>query len=90
MPNCPLCGSPAEVTEVPQFASRDVECPECKKFRITDRALDCIEKDPTLFKDRLPLVSRAARAAEVPLLITDEKDIADTAAKQKAAEADGG
>ena len=86
MPNCPLCGSPAEITDVPQFASRDVECPECKKFRITDRALDFIQKNPALVTDRLPLVSRAARAAEVPLLITDDKDIADTAAKQEAAE----
>jgi len=86
MPTCPLCGSPAEITDVPQFASRDVECPECKKFRITDRALDYIERNPALVKDKLPLVSRAARAAEVPLLITDDKDIAETAAKQKAAE----
>jgi len=87
VPNCPLCGSPAEITDVPQFASRDVECPECKKFRITDRALDFIEKNPALVKDHLPLVSRAARAAEVPILITDDKDIAETAAKQQAVEA---
>jgi hypothetical protein len=87
MSTCPLCGSPAEITDVPQFASRDVECPECKKFRITDRALEFIERNPARVKDQLPLVSRAARAAEVPLLITDDKDIAETAAKQQAAEA---
>src|SRR5262245_39826256 len=31
MSKCPLCGSPAEITDVP-IESRDVECPECKKF----------------------------------------------------------
>jgi hypothetical protein len=88
MLNCPLCGSPAEITEVPQFASKDVECPECKKFRIKDRAVEFIEKNPAIVKDQLPWVSKAARAAEVPLLITDDNDIADTAAKQEAIERD--
>ena len=87
MARCPLCGSPAEIKDVPQFASRDVVCPECKKFRITDRALKFIEKNPARVKGELPWVSKAARAADVPLLITDDKDIAETAAKQAAEEA---
>jgi len=86
MSNCPLCGSPAEITEVPQFASKDVECPECKKFRIKDRALEFIESNPAIVKDQLPWVSKASRAAEVPILITDGKDIADLGAKQEAIE----
>ena len=86
MPNCPLCGSPAEITDVPQFASVDVECPECTKFRITRRALDYIKDNPAIVKDQLALVSRAARAAEVPLFITDDKDIAETATRQQAEE----
>lgn len=86
MPDCPLCGSPAEITDVPQFDSQDVECPECKKFRITNRAVDFIKDNPAIAKDKLPLVSKAARAAEVPLFITDDKDIAETATRQQAEE----
>ena len=86
MARCPLCGSPAEITEV-VIDSQDVDCPECKKFRITHRALEFIEKNPSIVKDQLPLLSRAARSAEVPLLITDGSDMAETAARQEAVEA---
>jgi hypothetical protein len=85
MATCPLCGSPAEITDV-VIESYEVECPECKKFRITERALKFIQENPAQVKDQLPLLSRAARHAEVPLLITDANDIADTALKQQAKE----
>ena len=41
---CPLCGSPAEMTDV-VIESYDVDCPECKKFRITARALEFVQQN---------------------------------------------
>ena len=89
MSKCPLCGSPAEITDVP-IESQDVACPECKKFRITKRALEFLQKNPDGVKDQLPFLSRSAKAAVVPLLITDDKDMAEIAARQKAEETQEG
>ncbi len=86
MDRCPLCGSPAEITDV-VIDSYDVECPQCKKFRITARALAAVMQNSKGVKDLLPLVSRASRHAEVPLLITDADDIASIAGKEQAVEA---
>ena len=80
---CPLCGRSAEITDV---VSYDVDCPECKKFRITERASAFVKQNPAQVKDQLPLASRAVRDAEVPLVITYEEDIAAIAAKQQADE----
>jgi len=66
--------------------SQDVECPECKKFRITKRALEFIEHNRARLNDELLLVSRAAREAEVPIFLTDADDIVETAAKRRATE----
>lgn len=86
MDRCPLCGSPAAVTDV-LIESYDVVCPECKKFRITARALAAISQNAQGVKDRLPLVSRASRHAQVPLLITDADDIVSIAEKEQTVEA---
>jgi len=83
MKTCPLCGSPAEITDV-VIESYEVECPECKRYRITKIAFEFIQQNPNKVKDQLPLLSRAVPDAQIPLLITDGEDIADTAAKQLA------